>query len=101
MRVSHVALVLSALTHRATLPLGERKSLAKLKKMAQDDVELQPKNLSDERKKELIDNLMEARAEKQTNARSSNRAAARDVQATIDRVTSEVNPHTFDYSTRD
>jgi len=83
------------------LPLGERKSLAELKKMVQDDVELQPENLSEERKKELIGDLVEARAEKQTNACGSNRVAARDVQATIDRVTGEVSLFTFDDSTRD
>jgi len=83
------------------LPVGERKSLAELKQMVQDDPELQPENLSEERKQELINDLIEARAEKQTNARGSNRAAARDVQATVDRVTSEVRIHTFDDSTRD
>jgi hypothetical protein len=84
--------------HLSDLPLGERKSLAELKKMAQDDPELQPENLSKERKQELIDDLVEARADKKTNARGSNRAAARDVQATIDRVTDEVSLHTFDGS---
>jgi hypothetical protein len=83
------------------LPVGERKSLAKLKQMVQDDPELQPKNLSEERKQELINDLIEAWAEKQTNVHGSNRAAARDVQATVDRVTSEVRIHTFDNSTRD
>lgn len=78
------------------LPQGERKSLAELKKMAQDDPELQPENISEERKQELIDDLMEARGEKKSNARGSNRAAACDVQATIDRVTDEVSHHTFD-----
>jgi len=46
------------------LPQGERKSLAKLKKMVQDDPELQPENISEERKQELIDDLMEAQGEK-------------------------------------
>ena len=69
--------------------MGERKSLAELKKMAQDDPELQ--NLSKERKQELINDLMEARADKKKNARGSNKAAARDVQFTIDRVTDEVS----------
>ena len=71
------------------LPMGERKSLTELKQMAQDDPELQ--NLSRERKKELINDLIEARADKKNNARGSNRAAAQDVQSTIDRVTDEVS----------
>ena len=79
--------------------MGERKSLAELKQMAQDDPELQPKSLSEECKQELINDLAKAREEKQTNARGSNRAAARDVQATIDRVTGEVSLHTFANST--
>jgi hypothetical protein len=54
--------------------MGERKSLAELKKMAQDDPELQ--NLSKERKQELINNLMEARADQKNNACSSNKVAA-------------------------
>jgi len=88
--------------HLSDLPLGERKALAELqKKMVQDDAELEPDNLSEEHKNELIDDLVEARTEKQTNAHSSNRAAARDVQATIDRVTSEVSLCTFNDSTRD
>ena len=62
--------------------------------MAQDDPELQPENLSKERKWELIDDLVGARAEKKSNARGSNRAAARDVQSTVDRVTDEVSHHT-------
>jgi len=37
--------------------MGERKSLAELKQMAQDDPELQ--NLNKERKQELINDLME------------------------------------------
>jgi hypothetical protein len=83
--------VLSRLTiqHPLDLPLGERKSLAELKQMAQDDPELQ--NLSKERKQQLIDDLVEARADKKSNARGSNKSAARDVQSTIDRVTDEVS----------
>ena len=71
------------------LPMGERKSLTELKQMAQDDPELQ--NLSKKCKKELINDLIEARADKKNNAHGSNRAAARDVQSTIDRVTDEVS----------
>jgi hypothetical protein len=69
--------------------MGERKSLAELKQLAQVDPELQ--NLSKKRKQELINDLIEARANKKTNARGSNKAAARDVQSTIDRVTDEVS----------
>ena len=79
--------------------MGERKSLAELKQMAQDDPELQSENLSKERRQELINDLIEARAEKQTNARGSNRVASRDVQTTIDRVTGEVSLCTFDEAT--
>jgi Rho termination factor, N-terminal domain len=77
------------LPHLLGLPMGERKSLAELKQMAQDDPELQ--NLNKERKQELINDLMETRADKKKNARGSNKAAARDVQSTIDRVTDEVS----------
>lgn len=73
--------------------------MAELKQMAQDDPELQSENLSKERRQELINDLIEARAEKQTNARGSNRAASRDVQTTIDRVTGEVSLRTFDEAT--
>lgn len=45
------------LLHLLGLPMGERKSLAELKQMAQDDPELQ--NLNKERKQELINDLME------------------------------------------
>jgi hypothetical protein len=69
--------------------MGERKSLAELKQLAQVDPELQ--NLSKERKQELINDLIEARANKKTNTWGSNKAAARDVQSTIDRVTDEVS----------
>jgi hypothetical protein len=85
------SIYIDSLSRLSDLPLGERKSLAGLKKMAQDDPELQSENLSKERRQDLINDLVEARAEKKTNARGNNRAAARDVQATIDRVTDEVS----------
>ena len=77
--------------HSLDLSLGERKSLAELKQIAQEDPELQPKNLSEECKKELLNDLAEAWADNKTSAHASNRAAAHDVQSTIDRVTGKVS----------
>ena len=79
--------------------MGERKSLAKLKKMARDDLELQLDNLSEVQKQDLINDLIKARAAKRTNACGSNRVASRDVHATIEKVTCEVSIHTFVRST--
>ena len=59
--------------------------------MVQEDPELQ--NLSKDRQQELIDDLKETRVEKKNNARGSNKAAARNVQSTIDKVSEEVSCH--------
>jgi len=76
------------------LPLGERVSLGEIQKMAKTDPQLQ--NLSDVRKKELIEALEEHRKVKEHGLRASNMSASLDVRATMDRIGSEVRYHSFD-----
>jgi hypothetical protein len=70
------------------LAAGERKTLAELKEMALTDPDVQ--NMTKEDEQELIDALKEYREEKKRNARPNNKSAARDITATMDRVTDEV-----------
>ena len=70
------------------LAAGERKTLAELKEMVLTDPDIQ--NMTKEDEQELIDALKEYREEKKRNARPNNKSAARDITATMDRITDEV-----------
>ena len=67
---------------------GERKSLSELKAMALTDPDVQ--NMTTEDEQVLINALREHREAKKRNVRPNNKSAARDIIATMDRVTDEV-----------
>jgi len=67
---------------------GEQKSLSELKAMALTDPDVQ--NMTTEDKQVLINALREHRKAKKRNVQPNNKLAARDIMATMDRVTDEV-----------
>lgn len=71
---------------------GERKTLVELKEMALTDPDVQ--NMTREDQQGLIKALKEHREDKKQNARPNNKSAARDIIATMDRVTDEVSTST-------
>jgi hypothetical protein len=68
--------------------MGERLSLSEIQQLVEDDPELQ--NLSEERHKMFIDNLLESRILKHSGARVSNVACARDTRGVMSRINVEV-----------
>ena len=73
--------------------MGEKLKLRELQNLIRDDPDLQ--NINNEEKQEIMKALEDHRELKKTGARASNRAAAQDVQATLERVNSEVRQLLF------
>ncbi|KAF8507902.1 hypothetical protein BU17DRAFT_71015 [Hysterangium stoloniferum] len=71
------------------LPVGYRKTLAELKVMAQDDLDVQSFTKDDE--ENLIIELIEYRAFKKTGVRATNKVASQDILLTLDRVINELD----------
>ena len=77
------------------LATGEWKTLGELKIMALTDPDVQTMAKEDE--EELIEALKEHRKAKKQNAQPNNKSAARDIIATMDCVTDEVQVHLLHY----
>jgi len=77
------------------LAAGERKTLGELKEMALTDSDVQ--NMTKEDEEELIEALKEHREAKKRNTRPNNKSAARDIIATMDRITDEVRTRLLHY----
>lgn len=69
--------------------LGERMPLSDIQRLAKEDPQFL--NMSEERKKELLDALTEHRKVSQQGLRASNVAASLDITATMDRMGHEVS----------
>ena len=70
------------------MPVGEKLKLQDLQNLIRKDPDLQ--NINKEERQEIMKALEDHRELKKTGARASNRAAAQDVQATLEQVNSKV-----------
>ncbi|KAI0058311.1 hypothetical protein BV25DRAFT_1766711, partial [Artomyces pyxidatus] len=86
----------NAITHHKAMEenknrgLNDKLDLAAIKELVKDDPELQPENLSKERKAELIAELVEYREEKKSGVRLSSKSVAQDLRVTTERLNNEL-----------